>query len=242
MHPKRQWNVEHKPFEEETSNLKFIMRTFKRHFHLRSETFEYLPKIVWKITDQKSIVLRPKRSDKYPLMIPPVATPTRKNISATFFKYSLSHTKFHSEVQVLPRLSFISNSHSLHLMCSVVLWTSASFRKPNAQSMFQRMFVEQIKQRNLKCTTKEKSKWKWKVNAKQNNRFIRENYSIDITNICEFDTWFQLRLLMWQLSWDWLMFRHSLWSMWLNSAGRLHQNLLSAAFNQRLRDNFVINF
>lgn len=105
----------------------------------------HLPKIVWKITDQKSIVRRPNRSDKYPLIIPPVATPTRKNISATFFKYSLSHTKFHSDVQVLPKLSNVSNSHSVHLMRSVLSWTSASFHQLNLRNMLQQFFHSQCK-------------------------------------------------------------------------------------------------
>lgn len=80
---------------------------------------------------------------------------------------------------------------------------------------------------------------KSKINAKQNGLFIIRKCSIDFTSICEFGTWFQLRLLMWQLSCDWLMFRHSLWSIWLNSAGRLHQNLLSAACNRRLHENYA---
>lgn len=58
----------------------------------------------------------------------------------------------------------------------------------------------------------------------------KSNYRIDFTNIRVFGIWLQLVLLMWQLSWDSLMFRHTLWSMWLRAAGRLHQNRLSAAF------------
>lgn len=80
-----------------------------------------------------------------PDMMPPVATPPRKNISVTCFKYSLSHTKFHSDIQVLPKLSDISNSHSVHLKRSVVFWTSASFHKSNSEKTCFRVFVVQIK-------------------------------------------------------------------------------------------------
>lgn len=63
-------------------------------------------------------------------------------------------------------------------------------------------------------------------------KHITTKNPIDITNICVFEMWFQLWFAMWQLFWDWLIFRHSLWSMWLKSAGRLHQNVLSAAFKR----------
>lgn len=91
-----------------------------------------LPKIVWKITDQNSMVRRPNLSDKYPLIMPPVATPTKKNISATLFKYSLSQTNLYCDVHVLPKLSNSSNSHSVHFTLPVVLYlylANASFHQ-----------------------------------------------------------------------------------------------------------------
>lgn len=63
--------------------------------------------------------------------MPPLATPTKKNISATFFKCSLSQTKFHSDVHVLPSISSVSYSHLVHLMGSVVFSTIPSLYQLN---------------------------------------------------------------------------------------------------------------
>lgn len=68
----------------------------------------------------KSIFFRPNLSDSIPEMIPPVATPMRKIISATIFKYFLSHTRFHWLFQVLPRPSVMLYSHSRHSIILVV--------------------------------------------------------------------------------------------------------------------------
>lgn len=99
---------------------------WRLHFLLYRHT--YSPNIVCSTTEMKSIVLRPNLSERKPLKMPPVATPTKKNISATFFKYSLSHTKFHSDIQVLPKLSVPLNSHSKHFRIAmpVVVATAAS--------------------------------------------------------------------------------------------------------------------
>lgn len=46
-----------------------------------------LPKIVCNTTEMNSIRLRPNLSDEKPLRMPPVATPARKNISATDLRF-----------------------------------------------------------------------------------------------------------------------------------------------------------
>ena len=74
------------------------------------------PKNDCRIADMKSMVFLPNLSESTPLMIPPVSTPTKKNISATFFKYSLSQTRLHSDVHVFPKLSFVANSHDWHFV------------------------------------------------------------------------------------------------------------------------------
>lgn len=69
-------------------------------------------------------------------MTPPVATPTRNTISPTLFRYSLSQTRFHSDIHVFPSLSVMSNSHAVHLMRPVVgdveFFTSPSLCKWNS--------------------------------------------------------------------------------------------------------------
>lgn len=82
----------------------------------------YSPNIVCKTTEMKSIFFRPNLSDRYPLRMPPVATPARKNISATFFMFLLSHTKSHSEVHVRPRPSVELYSQAVHLSSSRPSW------------------------------------------------------------------------------------------------------------------------
>lgn len=76
------------------------------------------------------IFFRPNLSDKYPAKMPPNATPSRKNISAKFFKLILSHTKSHSSVHVCPRPSVESYSQELHFVsCVIFHWIFEEFCK-----------------------------------------------------------------------------------------------------------------
>lgn len=99
-----------------STNTKLVPSALVRHLPIGGARLTYSPNIVCNITEMKSIFLRPNLSDKYPLNMPPVATPARKNISATFFMFLLSHTKSHSEVHVCPRPSVELYSQAVHFM------------------------------------------------------------------------------------------------------------------------------
>lgn len=94
-------------------------------------------------------------------MTPPLATPSKNTVSANVRKYELSHTKLHSDIHVFPILSFISNSHAVHLVSvvdnvvDVELCTSASLHKCNLFVVGWLVSVKQTKSKQMetaKCS------------------------------------------------------------------------------------------
>lgn len=137
--------------------------------------------------------------------MPPVATPTRKNISPTFFRYSLSHTRFHSEIHVLPKLSPPSNSHDEHFVAVVELLMSIpSFKQNRCKQWWGPLQIPQL--------------------------YIYRKPQIILTVGFRLDTKSQFVSAILQLSSDLLKFRQSFIDIALKCCGLWHQKFFSAAW------------